>query len=355
MEEWSKKRLRREKARLKLLKKEGLIKEEAGDAAHASNDDSKPEHHAHARPKTQGFVGKIRHLYEHDYKKLLFLTLTVLLLAIAQIGYQMATTGDFINKGVSLKGGITVTVPSSDYDFLAFEKQLRDNFKGSDIGVRKFSAAGTQSGLLIEADITDKEDIDNFENMIETTLGITKSDYSIEMVGSSLGASFFKEILMAIFFAFVFMAITVFLYFRVPIPSLLVSLAAFSTITSTIAVVNLIGMKISTAGIAAYLMLIGYSVDTDILLTTRVLRRREGTIMDGVYSALKTGLTMTLTTVAAVGVALIFSKSEVLRQIMIIIMIGLVFDIFYTWIQNVTTLRMYLEKRPEKGEIKQDV
>jgi len=95
-------------------------------------------------------------------------------------------------------------------------------------------------------------------------------------------------------------------------------------------------------------MLIGYSVDTDILLSTRVLKRTEGTIMHRVYSAMKTGMTMTVTTILAVSIALIISPSAVIKQIMTILLIGLVIDVINTWIQNVGLLRLYLEKKHGK-------
>jgi len=106
-------------------------------------------------------------------------------------------------------------------------------------------------------------------------------------------------------------------------------------------------MKISSAGIAAFLMLIGYSVDTDILLSTRVLKKKEGSVMSRIYSAMRTGLTMNLTTMAAVSIALILSNSQTISQIMTIILIGLFVDIVMTWIQNVAILRLYLEKKHE--------
>ena len=100
-------------------------------------------------------------------------------------------------------------------------------------------------------------------------------------------------------------------------------------------------------------MLVGYSVDTDILLTARVLKRKEGSVIDCMFDAMKTGMTMTLTTIAAAVVALIFSKSEVLSQIMMILLFGLIADIINTWIQNTGLLMIYLEK---KGELpKQDM
>ena len=141
------------------------------------------------------------------------------------------------------------------------------------------------------------------------------------------------------------MGIVVFIYFKTFAPSMAVILAALSDIVVTLGVFNLTGIKLSTAGIAAFLMLIGYSVDTDILLSTRVLKRKEGSVMDRVYSAMKTGLTMSATTLSAVLIALIFVQSEIVKQIMIILFIGLLVDLIMTWIQNVGILRLYLEKK----------
>ena len=164
-------------------------------------------------------------------------------------------------------------------------------------------------------------------------------------MGSALGDSFFRQLILALLTAFALMGIVVFIYFRVPVPSIAVIAAGFSDIIVTLAIFNLTGMKLGTAGIAAFLMLIGYSVDTDILLTSRVLKRKEGTVMDRIYGAITTGMTMTWTTIAAVTVALLLIKSDTIKQIMFIIFIGLFVDMLMTWVQNVGILRWYLEHK----------
>ena len=57
---------------------------------------------------------------------------------------------------------------------------------------------------------------------------------------------------------------------------------------------------------------------------------------------------MTQTTLLAVIVALIFVQSEIVKQIMLILLIGLVVDTIVTWIQNVGVLRWHLEKKHKK-------
>lgn len=283
-------------------------------------------------------------LYDKNYKQLLLIPFIIIVLAAAQISFQFMSTGDFINKGVSLKGGTSVTAALEDtdtkVDVLALESFLRSEFKDNEIDIREISDRGMQLGLIIETDIVDEVDL-FLEKVREK---VPDADLSVEQMGPTLGDSFFRETLYAILIAFIFMGIVVFLYFRLPVPSGAVILAAFSDILVTIAVVNILNIKISTAGIAAFLMLIGYSVDTDILLSTRVLKRSQGTVLERVIDAMKTGLTMNFTTMGAIIVGLMFSQSEVLKQIMTILLIGLIVDIIMTWIQNAGILRWYMEK-----------
>lgn len=295
-------------------------------------------------------------IYDKKYKLLLIIPFIILFLALVQIGYQVYKTGDFIKRDVSLKGGVTVTIPfDKNVGINEIQKQISSQFPRNDIAVRTLRSTGNVVGVIVEADINgnDKSQVQNLLEAIKTSLEIDlgKIDYGIEIIGSSLGASFFKESLIALAVAFLFMGLVVFIYFRTFMPSIAVILAAFSDMVVALAVINLLDVRIGTAGIAAFLMLIGYSVDTDILLTVRVLKRKEGTVMDRIISSIKTGMTETITAIVAVTVAMLVTQSEVIRQIMIILLIGLTADITNTWIQNVGLLRIYVERKAKKGVV----
>ncbi|MBT4540503.1 protein translocase subunit SecF [Candidatus Woesearchaeota archaeon] len=299
-------------------------------------------------------LDSIKEFYIKHYKKLLIIPILLLVLALLQIGYQNSTTGDFLNKGVSLKGGLVATIPSEVLDNVfvpeELERTIKKDYSDYDINVKQITDAGKQIAIIIEASISEKDLTDEFVNYLEEILGVESSNFNVEITGSALGKSFFKDIIFALLLAFVFMGIVVFLYFRTIVPSLAVMLAAFSDMVITLAIVNLMGIKLGTAGIVAFLLLIGYSVDTDILLTVRVLKRKEGHYMDRIFSSIKTGLTMNLTTLAAVIVALIISQSEIITQIMTILLIGLIVDSINTWIQNVGILRLYMEHKEKKAK-----
>lgn len=288
---------------------------------------------------------RILEFYDKNYAKLLIIPILLLVISFAIIGMQVAQTGDFIQRAVSLKGGTTITIPITQVvNVDNLEGALLGEFESVDISVRSLSKAGKQTGIIIDTDMLESEQITLLIESVESKLG-DLGDYSTEQMGSSLGASFFKETVVALLLAFLFMGIVVFLYFRNFIPSVAVIAAAFSDIVVTLAVVNLMGMKLSTAGIAAFLMLIGYSVDTDILLTTRLVKRKVGTVFERLLGAMQTGLTMSATTITVVILALIFSQSETIRQIMTILLIGLIVDLINTWIQNVGILRIYLARK----------
>ena len=136
-----------------------------------------------------------------------------------------------------------------------------------------------------------------------------KSFNTIDRTGPSLGKSFFKQAMIALLLAFLAISFVVYIYFRSFLPSFYAVFSVVADLLFAMTVFVLFGLKLTTGSIAAFLMLIGYSIDTDILLTTRVLKRKEGTVSERMASTIMTGLTMTLTAVVAVTIGYFFPKS----------------------------------------------
>lgn len=336
---------------------------------------------------------KLRGFYDSQYKLLLLIPFLILIFGFVSIGYKYYSEGDFINRDVTLKGGATLTITlEKEVDIKDLQSRLESLFPDNDLEVRSITEFGKQAGILILADIEDSSLLDSFKEEISKVidLELTNKNLSVGQASGTLGMSFFQDVTRALLIAFIFMGGVVFFYFgpnlrlkfltftlalvssiflflnmnivldivailiafamiyifiKWSIPSFAVILAALSDIVVTLAIVNLLNIKLSDAGVAAFLMLIGYSVDTDILLSTRVLKNKAGTVLERIFSAAKTGLTMTTTTLAALTVALLFTQSQVIKQIMLILLIGLFVDLINTWIQNAGILRLYLEKK----------
>ncbi len=288
---------------------------------------------------------RLENLFMNHYKKIIIIPILLLVLSLVVFGIQ-AQKGSIITKDISLQGGTSVTITSEQsFNINDLQESLEDAFPNSDILVRELAdvTTGKKIGILIEATNIKNEELQPFlEKYLETKF--TSENYSVEEIGASLSVSFFKELQLAMIFSFLFMSIVVFITFRKIVPSLTIILTALTDILVTLAVVSIMHLRISTAGIAAFLLLIGYSIDTDILLTTKVLKRTGPSLFARVYSSMKTGLTMTITAIAAVTVGL-FSNSVVLQQIFTIILIGLIVDVISTYLGNAPALIWYCKKK----------
>jgi len=291
-------------------------------------------------------MGRIENLYIHHYKRLLLVPLILLIISLSILGYHNYKTGSFINKDVSLQGGISVTVSTEKiFNIDGIKNSLEKDFPNSDVSIREIGEFGTNKKVGVTIDISNvkaTEVKDKLSKLLE--IDFTDQNYSVEEVGPALGASFFEEMVFAVIFSILFMGITVFITFRKIIPSIAVISSIVLELVVTLAVLIVIGFKLSPAGIAALLMVMGYSIDTDILLTTRVLKRDTGTLFERIKGATKTGVTMTSTTIV-VSILMLFTPSVVLRQIFTIILIALIVDLISTWVMNSALLIWYIDRK----------
>lgn len=282
--------------------------------------------------------------YDKYHKILLFIPVAILLCSLVYIVIFYNQNNDLINRDVSLKGGTTITL-LGNIDAAKIESELKE--KISDISFRSLSemGSGKQLALVIESSMQP----DDLKKEIEGVLGYKLSDEnsSIEFTGPSLSKNFYRQLIIALLISFVLMSMVIFIMFKSFIPSIAVIFAAFSDIVLTLAFVDYLGIKISAAGIAAFLMLIGYSVDTDILLTTRALKKREGTLNQRIFGAFRTGIFMTTTALVAVLPAffIVTGLPDSFRQIFLILSVGLVADIFNTWLTNAGIIKWYCDKK----------
>ncbi len=273
----------------------------------------------------------------NSYKPLIAIPIIITIIAVV----ILATHG--ITQGIDLKGGSTAVIqlqtnPSVD----ELQSIIANGIGINSTQVEVTSIVNNQATV----EITGTADVTKLTN----ALGGTGTILSFQSVGALLSSQALTQVYYAIAFAFVFMAITVFIVFRNFVPSMAVIMAALSDILIAMGGMALFGIPLSVASVGALLMLIGYSVDTDILLTTRVLKRREGTINERAIDAMKTGITMAA---AAIGsmvtlyliVIFFIPYAGTLSQIAAVLIIGLSADVLATWLMNLGVLRWYMEAK----------
>ena len=255
----------------------------------------------------------------------------------------------------------------AQYDNLDFENSTLDNLKQE---TENILLPLINSDFLTQQDLNEIDKLNtnqelkdflkqklqkadnNFNNsvvsLIKSELDL-KEDAKIQTreVAATLGENFTESSTKVGIVAFVLLIIVILLFFREWMPSALIIFAAVFDIFAALAGMALFGLPLSLTTIPALLMLIGYSVDTDILLSSRFLKERKN-VYESANSTIKTGLTMTLTTMATILVMLIisyFSQIIVIFEISIILLCGLVGDLISTWFFNAPALIGYVKNK----------
>ena len=174
------------------------------------------------------------------------------------------------------------------------------------------------------------------------------SSYSYNEVTPTLGAFFLNQMEYIIIAAFVLVAIAVFVVFRTPIPSFAVVFGAANDMIVALGAMGLFGIPLGIASVGGLLMLLGYSIDTDMLSGVRVLKRTEGTSTERAFSSFKTGSTMTITAIISFAILFFISYYAFIPtylEISGVVLVGLIGDLITTWLANMPMILWYKQRK----------
>ena len=277
---------------------------------------------------------------EPDYdrytnRQLAAVPLAVLAVALAVILGWVVVTGAPANLGMDFVGGTELTVQTTE-DTEAIEASFEE-----DATVHQIRGESDQYSVRVAS-----HDTESLQQQARENLEPASGDdpvLSAVTVSPAFGSDNQTLALYGLGVAFVGMSTLAFALFRTFVPSIAIVVSAFSDIVIPMAVMNLAGIPLTLGTVAGLLMLIGYSVDSDIVLNNHVLRRSGG-FYESTYRAMETGVTMTLTSMAAMTmltiVALLFGIT-ILWQIGLVLVVGLAADLMNTYMLNLSLLRWY--------------
>ena len=254
----------------------------------------------------------------------------MVVLAVLVIAAVYAMTGNPVGLGTEFTGGTELRVVAPG------DADVTEPFSETVEGVQPVQQSADTFILTFGPDA-------NSETIRNEALDAGYDVISVQSTSPSFASSTQRLALYGVVIAFVGMSIVVFGLFRTAIPSGAVVFSAFGDIAVPVALMNLLGIDLSLGTVAALLMLIGYSVDSDILLTNHVLRRSGG-FYESVRRAMRTGVTMTLTSIAAMAVmALVatFYRIDLMSAIGTVLVFGLTTDLIITYMFNVSLLRWF--------------
>ena len=277
-----------------------------------------------------------------NHRILIAIPIILALLSLVLIGFNGLEQGVDLKGGsqaeLQLLGSVTPTELQNSLD----AKLNTNNIKVTNNGNNK-----------VTVELENNINSSTFTNALDGKAKVI----SYNEIGPVLSEEAMGQIYIAMLFAFLFMVITVFIVFREPVPSVAIILAALCDILIALGGMSIFKIPLSIASVGALLMLIGYSVDTDILLTTRLLKRREGTVEERAKNAMYTGLTMSFAAIAAMGILfivtiIIMPEATTLSNISAVLVIGLIGDILSTWLMNLGILKTYIDWRQSKKQEK---
>lgn len=271
-------------------------------------------------------------------KHLVLIPVSIFVFSLLILLNNYRTTGDFIAKDVDLKGGTLIIIESSKpINIKLLEEQLSKKY-GSIIISSLKTLTGYGVNIEIFADANTTQIINDVKEY-----GVEITSFSVESIGPVLGELFWKQVVYVLVVGFVLMSLIIFIVYRVPIVSFSIIFAILANIIATLAITSILGIKISFASFAGLLMLIAYSVDTNIVLTSKALKGMEN--FNSAYKkALRTGLTLTGTITATMVVVLLLSTSKLMTGIAEVLVIGFLMDIPNTWILNSFLIEWYIAK-----------
>ena len=178
------------------------------------------------------------------------------------------------------------------------------------------------------------------------------TSYSYQDITVLQSSYFLQQLETIIIVAFILISIIVFIIFRSIVPSFAVVFGAANDMIVAIGAMALFHIPLGVASIGGLLMLLGYSIDTDVLTAIRILKRHEGTPEQRAYGSMKTGLTMTFT--AIVSFAVLFTISYIYYvptyyEISGVVLFGLIADLATTWLGNASIILMYVNRKNRGG------
>ncbi len=176
------------------------------------------------------------------------------------------------------------------------------------------------------------------------------TSYSYKDIGPTLGRYFLNQLIWVIIIAFILVSISVLFIFRSIAPAIAVVFGAANDMIVALGAMGLLGIPLGTASIGGLLMIIGYSIDTDVLASFRILKLHGGTPEERAHSSMRTGLTMTATAIVSFLVLFIVSILTYVPtyyEVAGVALCGLIGDIFTTWMANTPLVLLY-KKRKER-------
>jgi len=209
------------------------------------------------------FVGRTR----------LWFTISGLIVVVAVLGLYFRG----LNYGIEFVGGAqyTVSVPAGDVTQSNADK-VRDAVSGTGIDAAQqavVTVAGKNS-ILVETEPLTPAEGEEISSTIQSTIGVTKGDISVDEIGPSWGKEVAKRSITGLVVFLVLVVLLIWGYFRQWKMSVAAIVALIHDLIITIGIYALSGFEVTPATVTGVLTILGFSLYDTVVVFDKV---RENT------------------------------------------------------------------------------
>lgn len=302
-------------------------------------------------PKGRNAFMKLPNIYTWPDRYLLGIPVAILVVSLLLIPN--------LRLGIDFTGGYAVTVFfDKPVGMEELERGIRNIVRASEVSITPLQGGGyvmeisedervlflLSQGKGKEAGALREEISRKIREFLEK---MGAKELSIQTVAPSLGSAFWDSALKALISAFVLLVLVIFFFFRDPFPAATTTFAMLYAAAVMLAAMAVAGIPLNMETLAIVVTDSGFSMDTDILLMTYLLKRK-GDINDRLYQAFLTGMSLNIAAALSTLVILLvgfFTGNIIAFRMGYVLLMGLLADIPTTWMFNAAVLRKWVSRK----------
>jgi preprotein translocase subunit SecF len=206
-----------------------------------------------------------------------------------------------------------------------------------------------KNGLHIETNALSESEENNVRGTLVNQFGIPENSVDIEPMGPAISGIQSEGMLYSIIVAFIVIGIITLIIFRRRVVPMTILLVIGLDILCVLGYMALFRVPLSLTSILVIVMLVGYAIDTNILLAYRVLKRVGGELREQVAASLNTGLMTGVLLVVILLSLNILTSAMQLNVLTVMLIFGIAINILNTWFLGAGILLRHAERQRGKG------
>jgi preprotein translocase subunit SecF len=283
---------------------------------------------------------KILTFVEKNYKKFIIVTIVLFIIFIGTILFNYLRNGYILNKSIDISGGY-ITMINNNYHITNQEV----NNVLYKINVTNYIIYNTPSIIYIESGekINTSELIYLFNSYYNIPL--SSQDISVQQYSSIVGNIIFNQFVEFVFITMVLVGLIIFIAFRVSNVTLnIMSTIAFD-ILGLLAILSTIKYPIGANGFIAMLMILGFAIDNNVVLSTNIVKEKEKPFIEKVKMSFRVGMLMELIALYTLIILYLFVPVPSVREFSIVLFIAIILDLLYYLIGNIPIYKYFESKK----------